>query len=503
MKTGIVYLVGAGPGDPGLITVKGLECLRSAEVIIYDALVHPSILREVDAQSTLIYVGKQAGQHTLPQEEINHLLAEQALAGKAVCRLKGGDPFVFGRGGEEAEYLAERGIKFEVVPGVTSAIAVPAYAGIPVTDRRYASVAAFVTGQEDAERTESTLPWEHLAKLHTLVFLMGMGNLEHITSNLISAGRDRSTPAAVIRSGTTAQQVTVVSVLGDIDEKARLAGLSAPAIIIIGEVVNLREHLRWFDARTLFGLKVLVTRSREQASELSELLIREGAQPVELPTIKIEALPLTESPTAGGPWDWVIFASVNGVKHFFRQLREHGQDARALAGTQLAAIGPATVAALENQGLRADFVPDRFLSEQIVKQFPKPLSAQRILLPRAKIAPDLLPKKLREQGAEVQTLPIYDTVVETNQVERIKDLLTAQQIAVITFTSSSTVRNFYQLIGNVVPSHSVIATIGPVTTAAACECGYRVDIEATEHTIEGLVQAIVAWRERAYLNTDD
>ena len=493
MKPGIVYFVGAGPGDPGLITLRGLECLQRAEVVIYDRLIPEAILKEARPEAKLIYVGKEAAQHALPQEKINELLVQEAKAGRIVCRLKGGDSFIFGRGGEEALYLQENGIPFEVVPGVTSAIAAPAYAGIPLTHREFASSVAFVTGQEDAEKTASAINWEGLAKgPDTLVFLMGMKSLEEIVSRLMENGKPADTPAALVHRGTTPSQRTLVGALGDIVEKARGADLKPPVVIVIGEVVRLREKLAWFEKRPLFGKRIVVTRSREQASELSSRLAEMGAEVVEFPVIRPVRIAPDKAFLCNLPaYDWVIFTSANGVRFFGEQLREVGRDVRALGSAKIAGIGPATRQALESLGLRVDFQPSEFVAEKVLEEFPEDPAGLHILIPRAKQARDFLPEGLREKGATVDVYHVYETLPETEGAEELRQRLSAGEIDVVCFTSSSTVQNFVEAIGDVRLSAGVmIASIGPITTKTAEESGLKVQVTAREHTIPGLVQAI-------------
>jgi len=389
-----VYLVGAGPGDPGLITVKGRECIQNADVIIYDYLASPALLKHARKSAELIYVGKKGGDHTLSQEEINKLIVEKAKAGGIVCRLKGGDPYIFGRGGEEAEVLFNDGIGFEIVPGVTSAIAAAAYAGIPLTHRKLASTVAFVTGHEDPQKEETGIDWSSLATgIGTLVFFMGVKNLPNISKSLIEHGKPPQTPVALIRWGTTPAQKTVTGTLETIVEKARAAGLKAPAIIVVGDVVNLRPSLKWFEDRPLLGKKIVVTRAREQASDLVRLLAGQGAECLEYPTIKImppeDPKPLAQAVRNLSVYDWIVFTSVNGVIYFFEQLFADGKDVRALGQLQTAAIGPATAERLREYGLTSDIVPETYRAESVVKAFEKvKLRGKKILLCHALERPD-------------------------------------------------------------------------------------------------------------------
>jgi uroporphyrinogen III methyltransferase/synthase len=503
---GLVYLVGAGPGNPGLITVKGLACLQKADVIVYDRLVSPALLRQAPQECEMIDVGKSPRRHTLPQEAINALLVEKALAGKAVVRLKGGDPFLFGRGGEEAEALAEAGVPFEVVPGVTSAIAAPAYAGIPVTHRDQTSSFAVVTGHEDPTKADSSLDWQKLATgVGTLVILMGVGNLPKIVAKLIEHGRDPRTPVAIVQEGTDTRQKTVTGTLADIVERAREADIKPPAVTVVGEVVALREKLRWFDTKPLFGKRVLVTRSREQASALSERLRELGAEPLEYPTIEIappkDMTPLDEAIATLPSYDWLILTSANGVRALVDRMSEKGTDIEALRRPKIAAIGPATAQALQRHGLRVDYMPEVYLAEEIAAGIGD-VAGQRILLSRVERAPKQLAQALRGKGAAVDEVTAYRTLA-VGAPDELKALLEDEQIDIVTFTSSSTVRNLVANLPGPTPatvlSRCLVACIGPVTAKTAKRLGIRVDVVAKEHTIPGLVEAIVtavAERER-------
>jgi uroporphyrinogen III methyltransferase/synthase len=495
---GLVYLVGAGPGDPGLITVKGLACLQKADVIVHDRLLNPGLLRQAPQGCEMIDVGKSPQRHTLPQEAINALLVEKALAGKIVVRLKGGDPFLFGRGGEEAEALAEAGVPFEVVPGVTSAIAAPAYAGIPVTHRDQTSSFAVVTGHEDPTKPDSSLDWQKLATgVGTLVCLMGVGNLPQIVAKLIEHGRDPRTPVAIVQEGTEARQKTVTGTLADIVVKAREADIKPPAVTVVGEVVALREKLRWFDTKPLFGKRVLVTRSREQASALSERLRELGAEPLEYPAIEIappkDMTPLDEAIPTLSAYDWLVFTSANGVRALVNRMSEKGTDIEALERPRIAAIGPATAQALQRYGLRVDYMPKVYLAEEIATGIGD-VTGQRILLPRAERAPKHLAQALRGKGAAVDEVTAYRTLA-VGAPDELKALLEDGQIDIVTFTSSSTVRNLVANLPGPTPatvlSRCLVACIGPVTARTAKRLGIRVDVVAKEHTIAGLVEAIV------------
>lgn len=502
-----VYLVGAGPGDPRLITLKGLECIRKADVIIYDYLISSKLLEEAPKEVEKIYVGKKEGKHTLEQEQINRLLVEKASEKKVVVRLKGGDPFLFGRGSEEALYLKERGIPFEVVPGVTSAIAAPAYAGIPVTHRGLASAVAFITGHEDPTKGESDVDWSKISTgVRTLVFLMGMKNLSQIVEKLTTSGRPEETPIALIRWGTWPNQQTLVGTLGDIVGKVAEHRFSPPAIIVVGDVVKLREDLNWFETKPLFGKRVLITRSRQQASEFAQILEGLGAEPVEFPTIRMvdpqDWSPLDTAIEQIETYHWIVFTSPNGVHGFVRRLFKNGKDIRDLKGVKLGAIGPATARAVQEYGLKVDYQPEKYVTESIVEGFRRSgdLKGTRVLLPRADKARSLLPEELEKMGAEVSSVIVYRTLVEDPPSRGVLDMLSHGEVDVVTFTSSSTVHNFVKIVGkdrlrDILESVEV-ASIGPITTETAEEMGIKVDITAEEHTVSGLAEAIVEHFEK-------
>jgi uroporphyrinogen III methyltransferase/synthase len=501
-----VYLVGAGPGDPGLITVKGRKCIQHADVIIYDYLASPALLSAARESAELIYVGKKGGDHTLSQDEINSLIVEKARSGGIVCRLKGGDPFIFGRGGEEAEVLFKAGLPFEIVPGVTSAIAAAAYAGIPLTHRKLASTLAFITGHEDPEKEETGIDWSSLANgIGTLVFFMGVKNLPHIARNLIDHGKPANTPVALIQWGTTSSQKTVTGTLESIVEKARSAGIKAPAIIVVGDVVHLRKKLKWFETRPLLGKRIVVTRARQQASDLVGLLSDLGAECLEYPTIKImpsaDPRPLKNAAENLNAYDWVVFTSVNGVIYFFEQLFAVGKDVRALGHLKTAAIGPATAEKLREFGLISDIVPKTYRAESVVEAFKtEQVTGKKILLPRAKEARPILPKELKKMGAEVEEIPAYETLKVTENIDDLVHQLENRRIDLITFTSSSTVKNFKALL----PAEKftkliqgvTIASIGPITSDTATALGFDVRITADSFTITGLVEAILQYYQK-------
>jgi len=496
-----VYLVGAGPGDPGLITVKGRQCIEDAQVIIYDYLAAPELLKHAQQNAELIYVGKKGGDHTLSQEEINALIVKKAGAGLKVCRLKGGDPFIFGRGGEEAEELAACGIPFEVVPGVTSAVAAAAYAGIPLTHRKLTATLAFITGHEDPHKEESSIDWESLARgIGTLVFFMGVKNLPDITQELIAHGKSPDTPVALIRWGTTPGQQTVTGTLDNIAEQVKKAGLKAPAIIVVGEVVQLRESLKWFENRPLLGKRIVVTRAREQASDLVKRLSDLGAACLEYPTIRVvpadDAKPLNDAIENLSTYDWIVFTSVNGVKYFFERLFDLGRDVRALNRLRTAAIGPVTAEQLFAHGLKSDIIPGNYRAEAVVEAFRKEdLKGKKILLPRAAEARPVLPDELRKMGAQVDEVTAYLTEKVQANAGQLVEQLAAKTVDLITFTSSSTVKNFKALL----PSENfkdliagvTVASIGPITTDTAVESGFEVQITAGSYTIPGLCDAIL------------
>jgi uroporphyrinogen III methyltransferase/synthase len=501
--SGCVYLIGAGPGDPGLITVRGLECLRRADVVVYDALAPEALLSEAPPSAERIYVGKKSGAHTLPQERINALLVEKARAGRVVARLKGGDPFVFGRGGEEADALRRAGVAFEVVPGITAGIAAPAYAGIPVTHRGLASTLTFVTGHEEGERAESAIDWSALAGLGgTLVFYMGVRSLPAIVERLRAGGREAATPVALIRWGTTERQEVRTGTLGTILEAAQ--GIEPPAIAVIGEVAALRPALAWFEKRPLFGRRVLVTRAREQASDLIHLLTERGAAALEFPVIRIEPpsdpAPIEKAIADLPRFDWIVFTSANAADRFFERLEAAGRDPRALGEARLAAIGPKTAERLRALRLRVDSVPGAsFRAEAVARALVEAgVAGRRVLLPRAEVARDVLPEELRRAGAEVVVAPCYRTVMDGSGADRIRTALTRGEVDAVTFTSSSTVTNFVEALGAEFAvrlpwgPRLAAASIGPITSETARAVGIPVAVEAERYTIEGLVEALSA-----------
>lgn len=488
---GKVFLVGSGPGDPGLITVRGRDLVLSCDCLVYDALASDAVVRTSRAREK-IYVGKEAGRHALPQVRINELLVEKAAAHGTVVRLKGGDPFVFGRGGEEAEVLAARGVPFEIVPGVSSAIAAPAYAGIPVTHRGLASQVTFVTGHEDPTKEASDIDWGVLARSPgTLVFLMGVRNIPHIAERLVAEGRDAATPAAVVHRGTHPGQKTVVSTLGRVAADA--ADLPPPSVLVVGEVVRLRERISWIERRPLFGRRIVVTRSRAQASDLADRLADLGAEVIEVPTIRIEPpeswAPLDAAVRRLGAFDDVVLLSANGVESLFGRLAEAGLDARALAGRRVVAVGPATAARLSDFGIRPDLVPERFTAEGVLEAMGA-VARRRVLVPRAAEGRDALPEGLERGGATVEVVQAYRTVREAGAPPEILEEIRAGRVDLVTFTSSSTVTNYLALFD--APPPVPAAVIGPVTARTAREAGLTIAVEAAAHTVPALVEAVVA-----------
>lgn len=497
---GKVYLVGAGPGDPGLITVKGLECIRKADVLIIDYLASPLLLQYADKDAEIIYVGKKVGDHTFTQNEINALIIEKAQTASTVVRLKGGDPFIYGRGGEEAAELVKANIPFEVVPGVTSAIAVPAYAGIPLTHREYNSTLAFVTGHEDPTKKKSKIDWEALAKgIGTIVFLMGVKNLDRIAQQLIKHGMRPDTPTALIRWGTTPKQVTVTGTLDTIAERVKNAGLKPPAIIVVGDVVKLRDTLNWYENRPLLGRSIVVTRAREQASELIKRLFDLGAECIECPTIKVmppeDMKPMDTAIDNLSSYSWLIFTSVNGVDFFFRQLFEKNRDVRDLNHVRTAVVGSATAKRLFDFGFKSDIIPESYRAESVVRAFAKEdIAGKKILLPRAKVARSVLPLELTRMGAVVDDVEAYCTQAVKDDAASVLKRLEEHTIDMITFTSSSTVKNFHALLPperfNSLIQGVTIASIGPITADTARNLGFDVHIVAESYTIPVLCEAI-------------
>lgn len=503
---GIVYLVGAGPGDIGLMTVRGAELLQKADVIVTDHLADERLLQWAPKTAERIYAGKTASHHTLKQHEINALLIEKAREGKRVVRLKGGDPFVFGRGGEEGAALHAAHIDFEIVPGISSAIAVPAYAGIPVTDRSLASSFAVVTGHEDPTKTTSSIHWDKLAgAVDTLVFLMGIGNLPFITKQLMKYGKDGHTPAAFIRWGTRCDQKTVTTTLKDAVSDAAMHHIKAPAIFIVGSVVTKRDELRWFDNRPLSGLTIGVTRAQSQASILIEKLERLGAGCEEIPTIAFDTPSddyacLDKAIDAISQYEWLLFTSVNGVEAFMTRLRNAHKDSRALGSAKIAVIGPATAKALESYGIIADVIPTSYRAESLIDALsPFMKEGTKVLLVRAEVAREILPESLQAMGAAVTVAPAYATRPALETAEHLKKLLQEHRLDMITFTSSSTVTGLMDLLdGDRALLHGItFACIGPITAQTCLDEGLEPTIVADTYTIPGLVQKITHRRTQS------
>ncbi|MDD5347184.1 MAG: uroporphyrinogen-III C-methyltransferase [Candidatus Omnitrophica bacterium] len=500
---GIVYLVGAGPGDTGLMTVKGMRLLNEADVVVYDRLVNPGIIEQAAPDAQRIYVGKASSRHTLPQDKINKLLVRLARQGKTVVRLKGGDPFVFGRGGEEIELLVRHKILFEVVPGITSAIAVPAYAGIPVTHRGFTSSLGIFTGQEDPDKEDTSIAWDKISTgLGTLVFLMGVENLPKIVATLVKHGRSSQTPCCVIQWGTLPQQKSVTATLATIGPEVRKAGITPPAILVVGEVVGLKKKLDWFERRPLFGTRILVTLPAEDSSRLCSMLEPLGADCVSLPFIRIRPLAdyskLDRAIRNIDDFHWLVFTSRNGVRFFKERLDSLKKDVRALANVRIASIGPKTKEAIERLGIRVDVQPKDFRQEGLLAALAQErIKGKNILVVRAEDARDVLPKGLEKLGAGVCVVPAYRTELRSR---KIGDRAFLSGFDAVAFTSSSCVQGFMRVFGrravHAKKNSFKVASIGPVTSAACRKSGLAVAIEAKEFTLEGLVQAIHAYYKR-------
>ncbi|MBF0607370.1 MAG: uroporphyrinogen-III C-methyltransferase [Magnetococcales bacterium] len=503
MATGKVYIVGAGPGDIGLFTLKGLSCIKKADTIVYDFHINAQILTYAGEETELIYAGKRGGHHELTQDEINRVLVARALEGKTVCRLKGGDPFVFGRGGEEAEVLVEHGIEFEVIPGVSSAVAAAAYAGIPLTHRGYSSSFTVVTGNEDAAKTDSTLNWAALATgPDTLVFLMAVRNVRGIVEHLIEHGKDPQTPAAVIRWGTRPDQVTVTGTLGQLPQLVKAKGIKPPSVIVIGQTVGLRDKLNWYETRPLFGQRVLITRPYTQDYEPLELM---GAEIYEFPTIK--TIPpesyddLDRCIDVVEGYHWLIITSANAFKFFLQRLLHCGKDIRDLRGLKICAIGEKTAQSIREYGCRVDAVPDEFNAEGLIKMFTEAragsidIASLRLLLPRAQQAREVFPDMVRQLGGYIDTPTAYRAVKHEGHIKRLVRFLREGKLTVATFTSAAT---FNYLIEALDEEHLrqfkdiTIAAIGPVTEKAITKAGFTVQIMPKKATVQAMVEAIVS-----------
>ncbi|MBM4135627.1 MAG: uroporphyrinogen-III C-methyltransferase [Nitrospira sp.] len=532
---GKVYLVGAGPGDIGLLTVKGLRCLQKAEVVIYDFHLNAQVLNYINHDAEFIYAGKRGGRHTMTQDEINNIVVQKAKEGKIICRLKGGDPFVFGRGGEEAEVLFREGIEFEVVPGVSSAIAAPAYAGIPLTHRLYSSSFAVIPGYEDTTKKESAIDWSKLATgVGTLVFLMAVKNIDLLTQKLIENGRNPETPVAVIRWGTRPDQRTIIGTLQNIAELVKEKDIKPPAVMVVGDVVKLRESLKWYEKKPMFGYRILMTREH---SEGFESLEEHGAEIIEFPTIEIvppesyEELDSTIDKVES--YHWLIFTSKNGVNFFFQRVFEKDRDIRDLRGIKICAIGSKTAQAVRKYGIKVDLVPDEFRAEGLIEAFIKEVRSQksevsppthpspsrgegkgggegsglptpnsklleglRFLLPRAEKAREIFPEKVRELGGEIDAPVTYRAIKPESHGKRLKRFLKEGKISIATFTSAATFNNFREIVGydaDELLKDVTIAVIGPVTAKAVENAGLKVDIMPKEATIEAMVEEIIKW----------
>ena len=502
MSNGIVYLVGAGPGDPTLITLRGVECLKKAEVVVYDYLANEQLLLYAPETAERIYAGKIGGRHNQGQDEINSLLVEKGLAGKIVVRLKGGDPFVFGRGGEECEALRDAGISFEVVPGVTAAFGASAYAGIPLTHRDVTASVAFVTGQEGKGKTDTTIDWDRLSLGGgTVVFYMGVTTLRRNMERLVEHGRSPDTPVALIRWATTPCQQVLVGTLATIADLADESGFKPPAITIVGEVVALRKKLQWYDTRSLCGKKIIVTRAAEQAGEFSSKLSARGATVLECPTIKLvepdswQLLDMAIRDLVG--YDWVVLTSANAARYFFQRMRALGFDARALAGCRICAVGPKTADEIRLHGIRPDLVPTDYKAEGVVDEFSRlDMQNARVLFPRADKARDVIPQELKRMGAHVDSPVAYRNVFPDRLPPETLFALEKRSVDCITFTSSSTVQNLAAMLGEEMMLDMlkgvVVASIGPITSKSCRELGLKVDIEPQSYTMEALAEALEA-----------
>lgn len=501
MSNGIVYLVGAGPGDPTLITLRGVECLKSADVVVYDYLANEQLLSHAPDAAERIYAGKIGGRHNQCQDEINNLLAAKAAAGKVVVRLKGGDPFVFGRGGEECEALREAGIPFEVVPGVTAAVGASAYSGIPLTHRDITASVAFVTGHE-GEKNESNIDWDRLSLGGgTVVFYMGVSTLRRNMQRLVEHGRSNTTPVALVRWATTDCQQVLVGTLADIADRAEECGFKPPAITIVGEVVALREKLQWFEKRPLCGKKIVVTRAAEQAGEFTTKLALHGATVLECPTIRLVApeswqlldLAIRELPD----YDWLVLTSVNAVRFFFQRLDTLGLDARALTGCRICAVGPKTAAEVRSFGIKPELVPTDYKAEGVVDEFSRlDMHGSRVLFPRADKARDVIPRELKRMGAHVDSPVVYRNIFPDRLPPETLFALEKRSVDCITFTSSSTVQNLAAMMGEEMMLDMlkgvVVASIGPITSKSCRDLGLKVDIEPQSYTLDALVEALEA-----------
>lgn len=504
---GKVYIVGAGPGDIGLFTIKGLKCLQKADVVIYDFHLNAQVLNYINHSAEFIYAGKRGGHHSITQDEINHILIKKVQEGKIVCRLKGGDPFIFGRGGEEAEMLSKECIEFEIVPGISSAIAAPAYAGIPLTHRRYSSSFAVIPGYEDATKQESSINWEKLATgVGTIVFLMAVRNIAVVCERLIENGRHPLTPVAVIRWGTRSEQTTIVGNLQTIPELVKAKDIKPPAVMVVGEVVKLKKDLNWYEKKPLFGQRILVTREHSEGFEQLEEL---GAEIIEFPTIEIVPPNNWEDADKSideiSSYNWLIFTSTNGIRFFFKRLFEKDKDIRDLKGLKICAIGEKTALEIKKYGIKVNLVPEEFNAEGLIEAFTSEYRVQstehrlkgiRFLLPRAEVAREIFPEKIRELGGEIDVVTVYRTIRPEVRGKRLKRFLKEGKITIATFTSAATFNNFCTIIGSdfkELLSDVAIAVIGPVTAKAVEKIGLKVNIVPHEATIEAMVEEIIKW----------
>jgi len=519
MGKGIVYLVGAGPGDPKLITVRGLECIKACDVIVYDRLASPRLLRDLKPGAEKVYVGKLPDRHTMKQEDINQLLVDLALQGKVVTRLKGGDPTIFGRVGEEAELLYDNGIEFEIVPGITSAIAVPAYAGIPVTHRDMASSLSIITGHESPDKLDRSIHWDKVTNATgTLVFLMGVSKVGYISEQLMKHGKPPHTPVALIRWGTRVEQETLVGTLETIEAIVQAANFQPPAVIVVGEVVKQRQKLMWVERKPLFGTRVLITRARAQSSELADQIEALGGEACEFPVIEMREPDDNESVgkleaalTDAESYDWLMFTSVNGVDYFFKWLKRFGIDIRRFHRARIAAVGPKTAEALEKRSLSVDVLPVLFQAEGLLDSVTGILlPGQRVLLPRGDLGRDILPRELAARGLTPIELDVYQTVIAENQDQETLELLKEGKIDMITFASSSTVTNLLAVLRRMGIEDPVallkdvtIACIGPVTAETALNSGLHVNIQPEDSTLDALVEAMAAYRLAARMNNKE
>ncbi len=500
MPKGRIYFVGAGPGDPGLVTLKGIEALKQADVVIYDFLANERLLGYAKEGVEAVYAGKKGRFKHISQERINSLIVRHAKQGKTVVRLKGGDPFIFGRGAEEALAAVRNGIPFEVIPGVTSAVAAPAYAGIPLTHRDFASSVTFLTGQESPEKDEPSIEWDKLSQGEgTLVILMGWKNLKAIVQRLLEGGRPPETPVAMIRWGTLPKQKCITGRLDNIVEVAEKEAMLPPVITVVGDIVGLREDLNWFETKPLFGRRILVTRTSEQAGAFTEILAGYGADPIAVPTIRTvppaDWKELDMAIRRISRYDWAIFTSINGVRYFFDRVYELGHDLRILKGVKICAIGPATARAVKERGINVDLVPGEYRAEAVITALGKRrIRGRRFLLPRALKAREVLPEEIKRCGGKIDVVTAYRTVKPRKEAARIRELLESGGVDVVTFTSSSTVSNFASIFKKGELKELLrgvrVACIGPITAATAREKGLCVDIMPERYTIPALAEAI-------------